>query len=96
VINKDQNSVDDNGSFSSYFSTVTGGRLAAIYNKYIEEASSVLITFIDAGGTQKTEVLLNETERVSIFPRSARQIDDETVLMPAYKQNKFYIIRISF
>ena len=96
VISKDQNSVDDAGFYSSYYCTVTGGRLVAFYNKYIEDDSSVLITFLEAAGAQKTDVLFNEIQKVTILPQSARQIDDETVLIPAYKENKFYIIQISF
>ena len=96
VISKDQNSIDDSGVFSSYFCAVTGGRLASVYNKFADENSSVLITTIDAGGNQKTDVLFNELEKVSIAAQSAKQIDDETVLLPAYKENKFYIVRISF
>ena len=96
VISKDQNSIDDGGFFSSYNSVVTNGRLAMLYNKYIDSESSVLVTFIDGTGSQNTDVLFNELEKVNIIPQSARQIDEETVLMPAYKQNKYYIIQISF
>ncbi len=96
VISKDQNSIDDSGVFSSYFCAITGGKLVSVYNKFADENSSVLITKIDANGYQKTDVLFNELEKVSIAAQSAKQIDDETVLLPAYKENKFYIIRISF
>ena len=96
VINKDQNSVDDGGIFSSYYCAVTDGRLVGVYNKYIEEESSVLITFIDGGGVQKTDVLFNEVQKINVIPQSGKQINEETVLMPAYKQNKYYIIQINF
>ncbi len=96
VIKKDQNSIDDAGFFSSYYCAVTGGRLVAFYNKYIEDNSSVLISIVEASGAQKTNVLFNDIEKVTILPQSAKQIDDETILVPAYKENKFYIIKISF
>jgi hypothetical protein len=96
VITKDQNSVDDDGYFSSYTCAVTSGRLAAIYNKYVEDNSSVLITFVDPTGAQKTNVLFNDLERVTIIPRSAKQIDEETILVPAYRENKFKIAKITF
>ena len=96
VITKDQNSVDDAGYYSSYYCAVSGGRLITFYNKYIEDDSSVLISFVEPTGSQKTDVLFNELGHVTILPKSARQIDDETVLLPAYKENKFYIIKISF
>lgn len=96
VITKDQNSIDDNGYYSSYYCAVTGGRLVAIYNKYIEDASSVLISYIDAGGNQNTSVLFNEIDKITIIPQSGKQIDDETLILPAYKQNKFYLVQITF
>ena len=96
VIKKDQNSIDDAGFFSSYYCAVTGGRLVAFYNKYIEDNSSVLISFLEAGGAQKTNVLFNELGKITILAKSAQQIDDETILIPAYKENKYYIIQISF
>lgn len=96
VIKKDQNSIDDAGFFSSYYCAVTDGRLVTFYNKYIEDNSSVLISIVDASGAQKTNVLFNDIEKVTILPRSAKQIDDATILLPAYKENKFYIIQISF
>lgn len=96
VITKDQNSVDDGGLFSSYFCAVTGGKLAVVYNKFADENSSVLLTFINSNGNQQTEVLFNELEKVSIAAQSARQIDEETIVLPAFRQNKFYLIRINF
>ena len=96
IISKDQNSIDDSGYLSSYYLAVTGGQLVAIYNKYIEEESSVLVTYVEPTGNQMTDVVCNELEKVKIIPRSAKQIDDETVLMPAFRQNKFYIIQLTF
>ncbi len=95
-ITKDQNSTDDAGYLSSYCAAITGGKIYSIYNKYIEEESSVLMTTVDAIGKQKTDVLFNELKNVSIVPRSAKQIDSETLLLPAYRENKFYILKVEF
>jgi len=96
VIAKDQNSVDDGGYLSSYYLAITGGSLVTLYNKYVEDDSSVLLTSVEPNGAQRTDVLFNEMEKVSIVPRSARQVDDDTILMPAFRQNKLYIARIVF
>ncbi len=96
VISKDQNSVDDGGVSSGYISSVIHGKIVSVYNKYVNEDSSVLLTTIDGVGAQKTDVLVNENERVSVLPHSAKQIDESTILIPAYKQNKFHLMRISF
>ncbi len=95
AVSKDQNSIDDSGYSSSYLSSIVNGKILSFYNKYIGEESSVLLTTIDGIGAQKTDVLFNENERITIIPKSAKQIDEETILMPAYKQNKFYILKIN-
>ena len=95
-ISKDQNSTDDAGYLSSYCSVITGSRIYTIYNKYIESQSSVLITTIDGKGTQQTDVLFNEIKNTSVIPLSAKQIDSETLLLPAYRENKLFIAKIEF
>jgi hypothetical protein len=96
VITKDQNSIDDGGVNSGYVSSVVNGKILSIYNKYVNDISSVLMTTIDGVGAQKTDVMINEIERVSILPSSAKQIDENSILIPAYKQNKFHLIKITF
>ena len=95
VFSKDQNSTDDAGYYSSYASAISGGKIITIYNKYADEESSVLYSTVDGQGNQKTDVLFNEIEKVSIVARSARQIDEETIVLPAYKENKFYMVSIT-
>ena len=95
-ISKDQNSTDDGGYLSSYCSLIASGRIYSIYNKYIDQESSVLITTVDGTGQQKTDVLFNEMKNISVVPQSAKQIDAETLLLPAYRENKFYIAKIEF
>ncbi|TAH41317.1 MAG: hypothetical protein EYC69_08505 [Bacteroidetes bacterium] len=96
VVSKDQNSIDDAGYFSSYCSVVSGGKLYFIFNKYVNETSSVLIADVDGQGNQNTNVLFNETERVSILPHSGKQLDEDLFILPAYKENKFHFVQISF
>ncbi|MBK6444076.1 MAG: hypothetical protein IPF81_01830 [Bacteroidetes bacterium] len=95
VFSKDQNSTDDAGYYSSYASAISGGKIIALYNKYADEESSVLYSTVDGLGNQKTDVLFNEVEKVSVIARSARQIDEETLIVPAFKENKFYMVSIT-
>jgi len=96
AIGKDQNSVDDGGYYASYAAAISGGRMFALYNKYIEENSSVLITAIDGQGHQKTDALFSENEHVTIMPRSSAQVDEETLIVPAMRENRFYFAKIIF
>ena len=68
----------------------------SLFNKYIDDDSSVLLSIVDGKGAQRTETLFNEVERVAIIPRSGKQVDEETLLLPAYRQNKLYFVRITF
>lgn len=96
TIQKEQNSIDDDGYESSYCSIISGGKFYAIFNKYIDQKSAVLISWIDGQGNQKTETLIGESERASIIARAARQVDEDTVLIPVYKQGKFYLAKVTF
>jgi len=95
VVSKDQNSIDDAGYSSSYISSIVSGKIISLYNKYIDDDSSVLMTTVDGIGAQKTDVLFNENEKVVIIPKSAKQIDEDTILLPAYKQNRFFILKVT-
>lgn len=93
---KDQNSVDDEGYESSYCNLITSGIFYSIYNKYIDQRSSVLISKVDGKGNQKTDVLFQESERVVIIAKAARQVSDKSILLPALRQNRWFMLRITF
>jgi len=78
VIQKEQNSMDDDGYQSSYCSLITGGRFYAIFNKYIDRRSSVMIGWIDGQGN------------------AAKQVDESTMIIPAFRQNRFYLAKVTF
>ena len=96
VVPKDQNSVDDGGYSSSYFSSIVNGKLISLYNKTIDDQSPVLMTTVDGIGAQKTDVLFKDTQRVEIIAKSAKQIDEDTILLPAYRGNKLFILKVVF
>ena len=56
----------------------------------------MLITTIDGTGNQHTDVLFNEVKNIAVVPHSAKQIDAETLLLPAFRENKLYIAKIEF
>jgi hypothetical protein len=96
VIQKEQNSMDDDGYQSSYCSQISGGRFYAIFNKFIDRRSSVMICWIDGQGNQKTDVLFEEGERITVIARAAKQVDGETMIIPAYRQNRFHLVKVTF
>ncbi|MBK7570666.1 MAG: hypothetical protein IPI10_03235 [Bacteroidetes bacterium] len=96
VVPKDQNSVDDGGYSSSYFGSVVNGKLISLYNKAIDDQSPVLMTTVDGIGAQKTDVLFKDNQRVEIIAKSAKQIDEDTILLPAYRGKKLFILKVVF
>jgi hypothetical protein len=96
VITKDQNSTDDGGYSSSFFSAIINGKISAFYNKYAIDPTAVLITSVSGTGEQSTRTLFNDSENISIIPRSAKQVDADVILAPALKENKAYLVKISF
>lgn len=96
AITKDQNSTDDNGYLSSYFSAVIKGRILSIYNKFVNSPSSVLMTEINGKGEQSTKVLFNSSENISVIPKAGRQVDANVLLFPAYKEEKDYLVKVTF
>lgn len=96
LISKEQNSSDDEGFQSSYCHLISGGKLVTIFNKFIERNSSVLIVNVDGLGNVKTDVLFQESDRVSVVSKAARQVDARTILVPAYRQGDLYIAKITW
>ena len=96
VLNKEHNSTDDEGYYSSYCSAVYGAKMYYIYNKYIETKTSVMLTTVTSKGDQNTLVLFNQLDNIVAVPRAARQIEQDVLLLPAYKENQLCIARIKF
>jgi hypothetical protein len=96
TIQKDQNSTDDGGYYSSYFSAIIYGKILSIYNKYITEQSSVLVTTISGTGEQQTTTLFDESLNAAVIPHSARQVDEATILMPVERDGDPYLIKVEF
>ncbi|MFM2207393.1 MAG: hypothetical protein RL213_1368 [Bacteroidota bacterium] len=96
LLQKEQNSTDDGGYESSYCSLVSGGKVYTIFNKYIDRRSSVMIAAVDGTGALQTDVLFPESERISVIARAARQVDEQTLLIPAIRQGDYRIAKITF
>jgi len=96
VTGKEHNSTDDDGYFSSYCSAVYRAKMYYIYNKYIDTKTSVMLTTVTSTGEQNTLVLFNQLDNIVAVPKAARQIEQDVLLLPAYKENQLCIARIKF
>ncbi len=96
TIAKDQNSTDDGGYYSSYFSAILNGRIMSIYNKYVGEQSSVLLTSMNGVGEQQTQTLFDQSMNAAVIPHSGKQVDEDTILIPAERNGETLLVKIVF
>ena len=96
AIPKDQNSTDDGGYYSSYFSAIINGRIFCLYNKYINEESSVLLTSMNGVGEQQTKTLFEQSMNAVVIPHSGKQVDEDTILIPAERNGESLLVKIVF
>jgi hypothetical protein len=96
AIQKDQNSTDDGGYYSSYFSAIMNGKIVSIYNKYVNEQSSVLMTTLNGVGEQHTKTLFEQSMNAAVIPNSGKQVDEDTILLPAERNGETLLVKIVF
>lgn len=95
LVQKEQTSTDDGGAESSYCSAVSAGKIFTVFNKYIGRRSSVMIATVDGSGELQTDVLFEESARISVIAKAARQVDEVTLLIPAIKQGEYCIGKVT-
>lgn len=96
VLTKDQNSTDDGGSLSSYCSLIYNAKMYFVYNKYIEAKSSVMVGSVTSKGEQNTAVLFNELDKITLIPKAGKQVEQNVLLLPAYKDKQLCLLKIIF
>ncbi len=96
VISKDQQSRDDGGYYSSYCSDIYANKMYFVYNKYIGDNPSILLSTINSSGEQKTDVLFNEDEKILSIPMGGKQIAEDELVMPALREGKLRFVKVSF
>jgi hypothetical protein len=93
---KDQNSTDDGGYYSSYYSAIINGRIMSIYNKNVGEQSSVVITTLNGVGEQQTKTLFDQSMNAAVIPQSGKQVDEDVILLPAERNGETLLVKIVF
>jgi hypothetical protein len=95
-IPKMQETQDDGGYYSSFCSLIYGTKINLIYNNAVEKSNTIYSNSINNKGIKDQKILISEADRVLLIPQSALQIDNNTLIVPAYRDRKFVYAKITF
>lgn len=96
LISKKQESQEDDGYYSSYFPVVYGDNVYFLYNSFLDKLTSTHLNSFNGKGEETHYVLTEAPENVAFIPRASRQVDANISIVPAFRKNKFYLIRVTF
>lgn len=94
LIQKEQTSMDDEGLYSSFNILLSPEELVVIFNKDIGRNNEIVGHAINAGGELTVRTLSKKGDNISILPRSGKQVDGNTFIVPAVTKKKLYLVKI--
>ncbi len=94
LIQKDQTSLDDEGLFSSFAIVLNPEELTIIFNKDIGRNNEITGYAINAKGQMSERKLSKKSDYVSILPRAGKQVDENTLIVPAVSRKRLFLMKI--
>lgn len=95
-IQKDQESLDDGGYFSSFCSIILGNKMTFIFNTSIDRVNTIMSYSINSKGAVDSKILISESERVNLVAKGALQVEENVIIIPGYRNRKFAYAKITF
>ena len=96
VIRKEQTSENIDNEYVSYAFGTGRGKLRCVYNRYLKRNTQVMLSSTDVLGNEKEIDLFSEGEDVYILPGASKQVDENLLIIPAYKGKEFRLAGVSF
>lgn len=96
VIRKDQTSVDDDGIYSSFAYGINSDEIAILINGDIGRNNEIISYRIDNKGQISNTKITRQGENISLIPRSGRQVDESTIIVPGINKKRVYLLKIEF
>ena len=93
---KDQVSMDDEGVFSSFCSLLNSEELIILYNDDISKRNRVIPATISNTGVLTTGKAIASTEGFMLLPRSAKQVSEDEILIPAFRRKELLLLLVAF
>lgn len=96
MVSKEQTSEDDDNRFISYASAIAGEKIHCIYNRSLKRRTQVLQNNSDILGNEKSSALFSDEQDVFIMPSASKQVNENMLVVPAYKGKQFHLAGIIF
>lgn len=97
VHRKKQNTVNDEGLYSSFSYMVQKNRLVFLYNSISNNNMNLLSYSVTPSGDMKGKLLLKDRyDQLRPVPRNATQVGPSTVLLPIVKNDRFHLLKVDF
>jgi hypothetical protein len=94
LIQKEQTSMDDEGLYSSFNTILTPDDLSVVFNNDIGRNNEIVSHSINAKGELVVKRFSKTGDSVSILPRSGRQVDENTMIVPAITKKRLFLVKL--
>jgi hypothetical protein len=94
LIQKVQTSMDDEGLYSSFNTILTPDDLSVVFNNDIGRNNEIVSHSINAKGELVVKRFSKTGDSVSILPRSGRQVDENTMIVPAITKKRLFLVKL--
>jgi hypothetical protein len=96
VIKKEQTSENRDDAYVSYAFAMSKGKLRCVYNRYLKRKTQVMLSSTDALGNEKLGELFSEDQDIFILPSAGKQVEENLLVIPAFKGKEFHLAGINF
>lgn len=94
LIQKEQTSMDDEGIYSSFNSILSPEALSVIFNNDIGRNNEIVSHSINAQGLLTVKKFSRMGDSISILPRSGKQVDENTMIVPAVTKKRLFLVKL--
>lgn len=94
VIRKEQTSMDDMGIYASFSSYLNTEEIGIIYNKDIGKNNTIVLKVISNKGQLSESNITKPGDNMAIIPRSGKQVDESTIIIPTINKKRLYMAKI--
>jgi hypothetical protein len=96
VITKSQVSTEDGGFYSSYCMLTYEAKMFYLFNDYSGRSNRVQVFTITNKGSETHNAIFKESDNVIVIAKAGRQIDENTMVVPAERDGKLCFLKLTF
>lgn len=94
LIRKSQTSLDDEGIYSSFSTLLNPEELVILYNGETGRSNEIMAMVIQANGKSESRKINRGNEVISVLPRLGKQVDENTLVVPAVTRKRLFLVKI--